>query len=78
MGLIKFIILLVLAYVALRFWRQYKARQANQARTRAATDAPTQMVRCSHCKVYLPETQALHQDQRWYCSKNHLEADRDA
>lgn len=75
MGLIKFIILLVLVYVALTFWRQFKARQSNKAKSSAAPDSPTLMVRCSRCKVYLPENQALHEGDRWYCSKNHLEAD---
>ena len=75
MGLIKLVILLVLAYVALTIWRRLKAQQANKARSSAAPDTPTLMVRCSRCKVYLPETQALHEGDRWYCCKNHLEAD---
>jgi uncharacterized protein len=30
-------------------------------------------VRCAHCGVHVPQSQALSQDQRWYCSQAHLE-----
>lgn len=75
MGLIKFIILLVLIYLAVTFWRRLKTQRTGQRRAAPPADTPTLMVRCSRCKVYLPETQALHAGERWYCCKKHLEAE---
>ncbi|MCY1281774.1 hypothetical protein D9M68_488520 [compost metagenome] len=33
------------------------------------------MVRCAQCGVHVPRTQALQHEQRWYCSRAHLEQD---
>ena len=75
MGLIKFIILLGLIYIAVTFWRRLKTKGTGKRHAAATADSPTLMVRCSRCKVYLPETQALHEGGRWYCCKKHLEAE---
>lgn len=77
MGLIKFLLLLLVLFVAFTVWRQWQARQAVNRRP-PATEKPPLMVRCSHCGLHLPEQQAIRQDDQWFCSSDHLKADRDA
>lgn len=76
MGLIKFILLLIVLFAAFTFWRQYQAWQASKRRPPPTADKPPLMVRCTHCGVHLPEDQAVREAQDWYCSTEHLEADR--
>ena len=45
---------------------QFKANQAQ-----APIDAEV-MVQCQHCKVHLPQVDALINDDRFYCSQEHL------
>lgn len=33
------------------------------------------MVQCAHCGIYIPEPEAFHQGDHYYCSRAHLEAD---
>jgi uncharacterized protein len=35
---------------------------------------PGQMVQCAHCGIYIPEQEALHQGDQFYCSRSHLDA----
>ncbi len=35
---------------------------------------PEAMVQCRYCKVHLPQSEAISQDTRFYCSKEHLYA----
>ncbi len=39
--------------------------------------APGNMVRCNRCGMYIPESEALGQRGRHYCSAEHRDADRD-
>jgi uncharacterized protein len=34
------------------------------------------MVRCSHCGVYVPRGDALQQGDRYFCCREHRDADR--
>lgn len=74
MGLIKLFILLVLAYIAFVFWRQFKAAQAEKHRT--PPQQPPKMVRCAQCQLHLPEHLALRQDDKWYCCSEHRDVDQ--
>ncbi len=40
-------------------------------RDRSAADAGLELVRCAHCRVFLPPAQALRQGSHWYCSEPH-------
>ncbi len=77
MGLIKLFIFLVLAYVALTFWRQMKAAQADRRRTTNHQQAP-KMVRCAQCQLHLPEHLAIRADDKWYCCSEHRDVARKA
>lgn len=76
MGLIKFILLLIVLFAAFSIWRQWQAWQASRRQPPPPPDKPPLMVRCTRCGVHLPEQQALREADRWYCSTDHLEADR--
>lgn len=74
MGLIRFLILLALAYVAYLLWRRFKAARA-ESRRRDAPE-PERMVRCAQCQLHLPENLALYQDGKWYCCSEHRDVDQ--
>lgn len=75
MGLIKLIIVLVLAVIAYRFWRRMKAAQAAGRHSTSPPPAP-RMVRCTQCQLHLPENLALRRDDKWYCSSEHRDVDQ--
>ena len=77
MGRILFFVVLgVGLYVAFRIWRVGKQRGA-------AGSAPTPpaageaMVRCDHCGLNVPKSEALAEGSRWYCSEDHRRLERD-
>lgn len=73
MGLRYLLLLLAIAGAVLiaRHW----LRSSRSRRTRP-TAAGERMVRCAHCGVYLPESEALREDDAYFCSRRHLEARR--
>jgi len=50
---------------------QEKSSDSNANKAQALTE-PEVMVQCQYCKVHLPQTDALIHDDRFYCSKEHL------
>ncbi len=73
MGLFRLLILIALVAAAYWLWRRFTRRPADQPGPQ--TTLP--MVRCAHCGVHVPRSEALEHDERWYCSQAHLEQDRD-
>jgi len=69
MGLFRLLFWIVLILAAVWFWRRLKRPASPTEKTPDA--AP--MVRCAHCGVHLPRTEALESDSQWYCSRAHLE-----
>jgi len=64
----------------LYFWLKGK-KQAKFDRTKSANSGPSKsqtlmepeaMVQCQYCKVHLPQAEAIVDDKRFYCSKEHL------
>lgn len=72
MNLIRLIVL------ALVFWLLY--RMALRLLSKNETKAPprpkvgTDMVRCAHCGIHIPKSEALQRDGHDYCSEEHREA----
>ncbi len=58
--------------------RQLKAGKKNNLKPKhnevRASIEPEDMVPCHYCKMYLPKSEALMQEERFYCSKEHLHA----
>ncbi|CEA05811.1 hypothetical protein BN1049_02282 [Pseudomonas saudimassiliensis] len=76
MGLIKLFIILVLAYIAFVFWRQWKAAQTEKRRAAPPPQQSPRMVRCQQCQLHLPEHLALRQGNKWYCCSEHRDVDQ--
>jgi N-acetyl-anhydromuramoyl-L-alanine amidase len=54
---------------------QLNTDQAAKAKgKRAKISEPQEMVRCHCCSVHLPQSQAIAQEDRFYCSKEHLDS----
>lgn len=69
MGRIAFFILLALVvYLAVRFWRRETPRSRDGGRGSEA------MLRCEHCGVYLPRSEVIQEQGRSYCSVEHQRA----
>ncbi|HLD66081.1 MAG TPA: PP0621 family protein [Pseudomonas sp.] len=67
MGLFRLLFWLAVILAALWLWQRLRKP------SRPKQDLITPMVRCSQCGVHVPQTRALTQDGRWYCSQAHLE-----
>lgn len=76
MGRILFFLLIgVAAYVAFRVWRTGQRRDAGSGRNPG--DASEPMVRCAHCSLNLPRSEAIAASGHWYCSEAHRQLGRD-
>jgi uncharacterized protein len=64
-------------YVAFRIWRGAQQRSAAKQAPGAAA-AGEAMVRCDHCGLNVPKSEALAEGDRWYCSESHRRLERDA
>ena len=68
-----------IALFALGWWLWRKAtRPARPVEKPRADDQAAPMVRCDQCGVHLPQSHALQDESRWYCSRAHLEQDHAA
>ena len=77
MGRILFFVVLGIGlYVAFRIWRA--GQQRDTAARRPTGSAGEAMVRCSHCGLNVPKSEALADGERWFCSENHRRLERDA
>jgi uncharacterized protein len=77
MGRILFFVLLgVAAYLAYRVWSAGQRRNADSA-ARGPGATSEAMVRCSHCGLNVPRSEALADGGRWYCSDAHRRLDHD-
>ncbi|HEY1029354.1 MAG TPA: PP0621 family protein [Pseudomonas sp.] len=72
MGLFRLLFWIAIIFAAIWVWRRYISAPKRPGQAQRE-DEPAPMVRCAHCGVHIPQTQALTQDQRWYCSQKHLE-----
>lgn len=72
MGLFRLLFWIAIICAAVWVWRRYiSAPKAARQTAREQEAAP--MVRCGHCGVHVPQSQALKQDQHWFCNQVHLE-----
>lgn len=78
MGRILFFVLIgVAAYVAFRIWRAGQRGSAGSAGSSAAGEGSEAMVRCAHCGLNLPRSEAVPEAGLWYCSEAHQRLGRD-
>ena len=72
MGLFRLLFWIILIAAAFWLWRRIM-HKGSKAKKSTQTTLP--MVRCAQCGVHVPRTQALQNQDRWYCSRAHLEQD---
>jgi len=82
----KYLLVLAVLWVAIWLWRKNRreemrdamrerAAKAQQQQQRTAAGTPQAMVRCAHCGLHLPATEAIADPSgAVYCSTAHREA----
>ncbi|MBW5290681.1 MAG: hypothetical protein Rsou_0237 [Candidatus Ruthia sp. Asou_11_S2] len=69
MGIVKLIIIVLLVWTG--FWLLKKFRKpADRIDQKSSVN---KMLACSVCKVHIPENEVIIQNNKMYCSKEHLE-----
>ncbi len=67
----KLILLLVLGLLAYLVFKGFQRAASRRERSEGDPRAPERMVVCAHCGVHLPESEALEDDGRHFCSEEH-------
>jgi len=63
--------LLLLILVIVAAWWLAKGFRRKDAAGNASEAAPEQMVNCSHCGLYLPQSEAIREGDRFFCCAEH-------
>ncbi|WP_227370293.1 PP0621 family protein [Halomonas sp. M20] len=69
--IIRLIIFVVLFWAGLKLYRMYREWQLERDTDQSRRLDDGQMVRCSYCRVHLPENDAVRQGDQWFCSPEH-------
>ena len=69
--IVLIILVLFVARVAGRMAAQRQAGPKKKAQSDAAPPALESMVRCAHCGIHLPRSEALLQNDQTWCSADH-------
>nr|WP_301342097.1 PP0621 family protein [Achromobacter mucicolens] len=69
--IVLIILVLFVARVAGRMAAQRQAGPKKKAQADAASPALESMVRCAHCGIHLPRSEALLQNGQTWCSADH-------
>jgi uncharacterized protein len=64
----KFLLLILVIVVVWRLVQRLPRRDEGGATPQAA---PEQMVNCEHCGLYLPRSEAVGEDGRYFCCVEH-------
>lgn len=70
MGFIRLLILLAIGYFIWLNIKTYLRRQELKEHNRERK-GPIPIVRCQHCQLHLPETEAINDGSHWFCNKQH-------
>lgn len=73
--MLKYLLLLVLLLIVWWAWKK-RASDDGGERNDAAPPAPERMVRCAHCGVHLPESDAVKDGELHFCNEAHRRAGR--
>ncbi|MCA1925183.1 MAG: hypothetical protein LDL16_02755 [Thiobacillus sp.] len=66
----KIILLIVIVFVAVMVLRAYK-RSLNKPAAPARDSKPEDMVKCAHCGVNLPRSEAIYSGGVFFCTPEH-------
>lgn len=67
---LKIILLIVIVFVAAMVLRAYK-RSLNKPAAPARDSKPEDMVKCAHCGVNLPRSEAIYSGGVFFCTPEH-------
>lgn len=70
-------VLIFLAGVALVVWILVRLARGPKPLQRRS-DKVERMVQCAHCGTYVPGEDAIRDGERFYCSEQHREEDRES
>ena len=73
-GLIRVAIIVIIALVIYRLLKRWLAKLPRDSKK--TPEKIGRMVRCHYCDLHIPETEAIHDQQGWYCSEEHRKLDR--
>jgi uncharacterized protein len=76
LGLIRVAIIVLIALLIYRLLKRWLASLPHKSNK--APDKIGRMVRCEYCHLHIPESEALHGANGWYCSEEHRKLDRPA
>lgn len=76
MPLIRILIIIAIIWLLIHLFKQYRERRmehlSNAQEQKKITD---QMVKCAHCGLHMPETEAIKQGHSYYCSQEHYQTE---
>ena len=68
----KFLLLIVILAAVWWLVKGFRRKDPGKDARRDATEAgPEQMVHCSHCGLYLPQSEAIADGEKFFCSAEH-------
>lgn len=73
--LLRILIIVAVVWLAVHLVRRALAQRRARQEERPPGQIP-RMLPCTHCGVYVPESQAVFADGKPYCSEEHRRADR--
>ena len=73
MGLFRLILLGLVIWLFFRLYQRFIKGHSSQKQETRKIDGD--MVRCKHCGIHIPESEAINKDNDYYCSQDHLEDD---
>jgi len=71
--LLRLVIILIGVWLVIQI---IKRSFASSSRPRTAKPTIAKMVACAHCGVHVPESEAFQNGDKFYCSREHLNAAR--
>jgi uncharacterized protein len=76
LGLLRVAIIVFIALLVYRLLKRWLATLPRESRK--APDKIGRMVRCQYCDLHIPEAEAVHGHDGWYCSDEHRQLDQQA
>lgn len=69
----KLLLIMGLVLVGVWLWRSNRETHRQRKPAPPANATPQEMVRCAHCGVHLPASEAVQGKKGLYCSVEHLQ-----
>ncbi len=73
-GLIRVAIIVIVALLIYRLLKRWLASLPREQKKNP--DKIGRMVRCQYCELHIPESEAVHDHDGWYCSEEHRKLDQ--